>query len=94
MIVSEEGPGKNLWGPFSRGFGSGLVALVLWFLVMLGGLAPFPPESALGAFLTVIPESIQEPAVQLLGELAGLLGLAVAVVAAAAVYGLFGILYE
>ena len=68
--------------------------MVLWFIVRLGGLAPFPPESALTALLTVIPESIQEPAVQILGELAGLLGLAVAVLAAAAVYGLFGIVYE
>ena len=68
--------------------------MVLWFIVRLGGLAPFPPESALGALLTVIPESVQEPAVQILGELAGLLGLAVAVLAAAAIYGLLGIGYE
>ena len=83
-----------LWGSFSRGFGAGLIALVLWFLVRLGGLAPFPPESALGSFLTVIPESLQEPAVQNLGEMAGLLGLAVAVLAAASVYGALGIVYE
>ena len=60
----------------------------------LGGLAPYPPESALGSFLTVIPESLQEPAVQNLGELAGLLGLAVSILVAAAVYGLFGVIYE
>ena len=83
-----------LWGSFSRGFSAGLITLVLWFLVRLGGLAPFPPESALGSFLTVIPESLQEPAVQNLGEMAGLLGLAVAVLAAAAVYGALGIVYE
>jgi len=86
--------GRGLRGQFSRGFGAGLLALVLWFLVRLGGLAPFPPESALGSFLTVIPESVQEPAVQNLGEFAGLLGLAVAVLAAAAVYGVLGIVYE
>ena len=67
---------------------------MLWFLVRLGGLAPFPPESALSYVLTVIPESIQEPAVQSLGEMAGLLGLAAAIVAGAAVYGLLGIVYE
>ena len=83
-----------LWGSFSRGFGAGLVTLILWFLVRLGGLAPFPPESALGSLLTVIPESLQEPAVQNLGEMAGLLGLAVAVLVAAAVYGALGIVYE
>ena len=92
--VNEAGSGKGLWGPFSRGFGAGLVALILWFLVRLGGLAPFPPESALIALLAVIPESIQEPAVQALGELAGLLGLAAAVLVTAAVYGLFGVVYE
>jgi DMSO/TMAO reductase YedYZ molybdopterin-dependent catalytic subunit len=83
-----------LWGSFSRGFSAGLITLVLWFLVRLGGLAPFPPESVLGSFLTVIPESLQEPAVQNLGEMAGLLGLAVAVLVAAAVYGALGIVYE
>ena len=92
--VTEEDSRHALWTSFSRGFGAGLIALIVWFIVRLGGLAPFPPESALGAFLTVIPESVQEPAVQILGELAGLLGLAVAVLAAAAVYGAFGIVYE
>jgi len=67
---------------------------MLWFIVRLGGLAPFPPESALMYFLSVIPESVQEPAVQALGELAGLLGLGVAVVIAAGVYGLLGVVYE
>ena len=62
-----------VWQSFSRGFGAGFIALLLWFIVRLGGLAPFPPEAALGYILTIIPESIQEPAVQNLGELAGLL---------------------
>ena len=92
--VTEAVSGYSLRGSFSRGFGAGLFTLVLWFLVRLGGLAPFPPETALGSFLTVIPESLQEPAVQDLGELAGLLGLAVAVLAAAAIYGALGIVYE
>jgi len=92
--VTEADNKHALWGQFSRGFSAGLIALLLWFLVRLGGLAPFPPESALGSFLTVIPESLQEPAVQNLGEMAGLLGLAVAVLAAAAVYGALGIVYE
>jgi DMSO/TMAO reductase YedYZ molybdopterin-dependent catalytic subunit len=42
----------------------------------------------------VIPESIQEPAVQTLGEAAGLLGLGIAIVVAAAVYGLLAVAYE
>jgi DMSO/TMAO reductase YedYZ molybdopterin-dependent catalytic subunit len=81
-------------GPFSRGFSAGLVTLILWFIVRLGGLAPFPPESALVYLFSVIPESIEEPAVQNLGEMAGLLGLALAVLVGAAVYGLLGIVYE
>jgi DMSO/TMAO reductase YedYZ molybdopterin-dependent catalytic subunit len=90
-----QGDSRNaLWGSFSRGFSAGLITLLLWFLVRLGGLAPYPPESALGSFLTVIPETLQEPAVQSLGEMAGLLGLAIAVLAAAAVYGALGIVYE
>jgi len=92
--VTEADNRNALWASFTRGFSAGLITLVLWFLVRLGGLAPYPPESALESFLTVIPESLQEPAVQNLGELAGLLGLAVAVLAAAAVYGALGIVYE
>ncbi len=79
---------------FVNGFGAGLLALIAWFVVWLGGLAPFPPDSALTQFISIIPESIQEPAVQVLGEAAGLLGLAVAVLIAAAVYGLLGVVYE
>jgi DMSO/TMAO reductase YedYZ molybdopterin-dependent catalytic subunit len=79
---------------FTRGFSSGLVVLIVWFLVRLGGLAPFPPESALTSFLSVIPESLQEPAVQTLGEGAGLLGLLVATLVAAAAYGLLSVAFE
>jgi DMSO/TMAO reductase YedYZ molybdopterin-dependent catalytic subunit len=92
--VADRDTGVSLRSAFSRGFGAGFVALLLWFIVRLAGLAPFPPESALSYFLTVVPESIQEPAVQSLGEMAGLLGLAVAVLAAAALYGALGIVYE
>ena len=92
--VTQADSGHSLRGSFSRGFSAGLITLVLWFLVRLGGLAPFPPESALGFFLTVIPESLQEPAVQNLGELAGLLGLVGAVLAASAIYGALAIVYE
>jgi len=86
--------GADLRAAFTRGFNAGFVTLVLWFIVRLGGLAPFPPESALVYFFSVIPESIQEPAVQNLGEMAGLLGLVIAVLLAAAVYGLLGIVCE
>ncbi len=79
---------------FGQGFGSALWVLPLWFIIRLGGLAPFPPESALVSFLSVIPESVQEPAVQTLGEAAGLLGIAVAAVIAAAVYGVFAAAYQ
>jgi len=79
---------------FGRGFNSGLIVLFIWFLIRLGGLAPFPPESALVALFSVIPESIQEPAVQTLGDAAGLLALLGAVIVAAAVYGLMTIIFE
>lgn len=87
-------PRHRLREAFGRGFGAGLWVLLIWFVVRLGGFAPFPPESALTAFLSVVPESVQEPAVQTLGEAAGLVGLAVAAVVAAALYGLLAVAYE
>jgi DMSO/TMAO reductase YedYZ molybdopterin-dependent catalytic subunit len=92
--VSRAGRWSGFVGPFSKGFSAGLITLILWFIVRLGGLAPFPPESALVYLFSVIPESIQEPAVQNLGEMAGLLGLALAVLVGAAAYGLLGVVYE
>jgi DMSO/TMAO reductase YedYZ molybdopterin-dependent catalytic subunit len=92
--VAEAGQNVGLGNSFGRGFSSGLVVLILWFIIRLGGLAPFPPESALVSLFSVIPESVQEPAVQTLGEGAGLLGLVAAVVATAAVYGLFSVFFE
>lgn len=89
MGGASKGPG--LYGLFSKGFTAGFFTLVLWFIARLGGLSPFPPESALVYLFSVIPESIEEPAVQNLGEGAGLLGLLAAVIIAAAVYGLLAI---
>lgn len=77
-----------------RGAFAGIVALGFLFVLRLGNVAPFPPESALEAFLKIIPESIQEPSVQALGDLAGELGLVVATVIAILVYGLFGVIFE
>ncbi|MDV3294149.1 MAG: molybdopterin-dependent oxidoreductase [Nitrososphaerales archaeon] len=79
---------------FLAGFVSGLVALAFNFLLRLGGLAAYPPESALAVFLRIVPASIEEPAVQGLGELAGQLGLGVATLIAAGVYGLLTILFD
>lgn len=79
--------GRRTPALFLLGFFSGLGALALNFLLRLGGIAAFPPESALGAFLRVIPASIEEPMVQRFGDLAGELGLVSATVIAAAVYG-------
>lgn len=73
---------------------AGLVALAFNFVLRLGGLAAFPPESALGAFLKIVPAAIEEPAVQQLGDLAGQLGLVVATLIAAAVYGLLTIAFD
>ena len=79
---------------FVSGFIAGLVALAFNFLLRLGGLAPFPPESALGAFLAIIPASVEEPAVQGLGDLAGQLGLVIATLIAAAVYGALTVVFD
>lgn len=79
---------------FVAGFIAGLVALAFNFLLRLGGLAAFPPESALGAFVKVIPASIEEPAVQQFGDFAGQLGLIVATLIAAAIYGVLAAVFD
>jgi DMSO/TMAO reductase YedYZ molybdopterin-dependent catalytic subunit len=77
-----------------RGAFAGIVSLGFLFILRLGGLAPFPPESALEAFLRIIPESIQEPSVQTLGDFAGDLGLIVATLIAILIYGIFALILE
>jgi DMSO/TMAO reductase YedYZ molybdopterin-dependent catalytic subunit len=73
---------------------AGLVALGFNFLLRLGGVAAFPPESALSAFLRVIPASIEEPMVQQFGDFAGELGLVIATLVAAAAYGIILLVYD
>jgi DMSO/TMAO reductase YedYZ molybdopterin-dependent catalytic subunit len=79
---------------FIAGFVAGLVALAFNFLLRLGGLTAFPPESALGAFLRFVPASVEEPMVQQLGDLAGQLGLLIATAIAAFVYGALAVAYD
>lgn len=73
---------------------AGLVSLGFLFVLRLGGIAPFPPESALEAFLKIIPEKVQEPSIQQLGTFAGKFGLILATIVSALVYGAFAILFE
>ena len=79
---------------FAWGSVSGVVALAFNFLLRLGGIAGFPPESALNAFLRVIPASIEEPMVQQFGDYAGIIGLGVASAIAAAVYGILVVVFD
>ncbi|MDG6950798.1 MAG: molybdopterin-dependent oxidoreductase [Nitrososphaerota archaeon] len=79
---------------FLTGSFAGLLGLGFNFLLRLGGLAPFPPESALSTFLRVVPASIEEPMVQRFGDLAGELGLVIATLIAAATYGLVVLLFD
>lgn len=79
---------------FYRGALGGLVALFFGFILRLGGLAPFPPEAITEAFISIVPASIEEPAVQQLGDLAGLLTLFVATLATLSIYGILGVLFE
>ena len=85
---------KRALSLFLLGSLAGLVALAFNFLLRLGGAAAFPPESALGAFLRVIPASIEEPMVQQFGDLAGQLGLVIATLVAAPVYGIILVLLD
>jgi DMSO/TMAO reductase YedYZ molybdopterin-dependent catalytic subunit len=74
--------------------GAGLGALLFNFFLRITELAPYPPEAAIEKFLSIIPETIQEPAVQTLGEFAGQLGLIVATLIAAALYGILGLIFK
>ncbi|HKW05833.1 MAG TPA: molybdopterin-dependent oxidoreductase, partial [Nitrososphaerales archaeon] len=85
---------SELVNPFIIGSIAGFIAIGVNFIFRLGGYVAFPPESAIEAVIKIIPESIQEPSVQALGDLAGELGLVVAVVVAIAVYGILGIVFE
>ena len=87
-------PSRGLAAPFWKGFSAGFVALLFLFFLRIGEYAPFPPESALEAFIRIVPAFVQEPAVQNLGDAAGMLGLAVATLLALVVYGLLGVFFE
>jgi DMSO/TMAO reductase YedYZ molybdopterin-dependent catalytic subunit len=73
---------------------AGIAALVFNLVLRFGGLAAFPPESALSGFLSVVPASIEEPMVQQFGDFAGQLGLIIATLIAAAVYGILAVLFD
>ncbi|MDG6973375.1 MAG: molybdopterin-dependent oxidoreductase [Nitrososphaerota archaeon] len=79
---------------FLLGTLAGFAALALNFVLRLGGIAAYPPESALSGFLRVVPASVEEPMVQQFGDLAGHLGLIIATIIAAAVYGVLLLLYD
>jgi DMSO/TMAO reductase YedYZ molybdopterin-dependent catalytic subunit len=85
---------KRAFTLFLVGTLGGLVALGFNFLFRLGGIAAFPPESGLSAFLRVIPASIEEPMVQQFGDFAGQLGLVLATVVAGAVYGIALVVFD
>jgi DMSO/TMAO reductase YedYZ molybdopterin-dependent catalytic subunit len=80
--------------PFIAGSLAGLAALGFNFVLRLGGIAAFPPESALSGFLKVIPASVEEPMVQRFGDFAGQLGLLVATLVAAVAYGVVLLAYD
>ncbi|MHB1867459.1 MAG: molybdopterin-dependent oxidoreductase [Nitrososphaerales archaeon] len=85
---------NNILSSFAKGAFAGAVALGFLFVLRLGGIAPFPPESALEAFLKIVPAKVQETSVQQLGTFAGRLGLIVTTIISVAVYGALGILFE
>ena len=93
MVGKGKAP-RRLLAVFGLGFLGGLVALGFNFLFRLGGIAAFPPESILGAFLRVIPASIEEPMVQRFGDLAGQIGLVSVTVVVAMAYGAILLAYD
>jgi DMSO/TMAO reductase YedYZ molybdopterin-dependent catalytic subunit len=86
--------GASSFFAFKSGAVAGIAALFFSFVVRLGGLAPFAPESATEKLISIIPASLEQPMVQALGDTAGLLGLAVASIICIILFGAFGILFE
>ena len=80
--------------PFLTGTAAGVVALLFNLFLRVGSIAPYPPESAIESFLKLVPASIEEPAVQRLGDLAGQLGLVAASIVAVVIYGILGVIFE
>ena len=93
-VASQPSRSSRLGAAFYHASIAGFVALAFNFLLRIGGLAPFPPEAGIEAFIKVIPASIQEPAVQQLGDFAAQLGLLVASAIAIVVYGLLGVAFQ
>jgi DMSO/TMAO reductase YedYZ molybdopterin-dependent catalytic subunit len=92
--MAQDRPRSRLREAFFKGAKAGVIALLFAFLLRLGGLAPFPPEAATEAFISIVPASLEEPAVQQLGDLAGLLTLLAASLVTLAAYGILAVLYE
>ena len=85
---------KRFLSLFATGTVAGLAALGFNFMLRLGGIAAFPPESALSAFLRVVPAYIEEPMVQEFADFAGPLGLIVISLIAALLYGAIFVVYD
>ena len=62
---------SNYLDSFGKGGLAGIVSLGFLFILRLGAVARFPPDAAFQEFLKVIPASVQEPSVQILGGFAG-----------------------
>ena len=79
---------------FFGGFVAGIIALAFNLILWIGGLAAFLPQAALSEFLSIVPASLEEPMVQSLGGYAGELGLVMAFLVGAVVYGLLAIVFD
>jgi DMSO/TMAO reductase YedYZ molybdopterin-dependent catalytic subunit len=90
----EERSNTRLWVAFRNGVLAGTVSLVLGFLISVGGFAPFPPEAAIERFFAFVPASIESPMVLAFGGGAKYIGVLVASVISAVVYGVLGVFFE
>ncbi len=82
------------WARFFAGALAGAAALLLTFILRVMGLGVFLPEVALQAVITHIPGSVESFFISSLGEGAKVLGLASAVLAALAAFGIGALFFR
>ena len=85
---------RGYYFAFKAGALAGLVALIFSFILFLGNVGPFIPETANQAFIKIVPAWLEEPMIHSLGYFADLFGVIIATIVTIIIYGIFGIIFD